>query len=249
MLAEAKILITSAPAAATSSTCARISAGPPVPSITGRTEVSTRGPGREPLAMALRSGMSSEPPTLCTVVTPLRSMFHAFSAAYSICSRGPSVETLLCSRSVSRSKCQPRCTWVSISPGSRVAPDRSYTVAASVDPAAVTASIRPPRMTTSLPVTDPPRPSRTRSARSTTADSGATPPPTGSPETAPGPDSPPQARHSAAKATTLAAIRAPPAAIRPAPAAIRPPTAAIRLARVARLFVISMTSLPEVNDP
>ena len=81
MLADAKILITSAPADASSSTRARISSGPPLPSVMGWIDVRIRGPGSDPRAIASRTGTSSGPPRLCTVVTPLASMFQAFSAA------------------------------------------------------------------------------------------------------------------------------------------------------------------------
>ena len=81
MLAEANTLTTSAPSSFRRRTNARISSGDPVPARTARSEVSTRGPGRTPRAMASRRSRSAGLPRLCTVVKPAIRVAQAFSAA------------------------------------------------------------------------------------------------------------------------------------------------------------------------
>ena len=83
MLCDAKILITSAPAAFCFRTNERISSGVPVFSPcpnSGSTAVRIRGPASIPFAIASLSGISFAAPGLCTVVNPAISVTHAFDA-------------------------------------------------------------------------------------------------------------------------------------------------------------------------
>jgi hypothetical protein len=70
LLFEANIFTRSAPSAFTLRTKARIASGVPVFSLTGLIEVSRRGPGRMPRAIAARRSTSEGEPMLCTVVKP-----------------------------------------------------------------------------------------------------------------------------------------------------------------------------------
>jgi hypothetical protein len=80
MLAEAKILIRSAPSAFFFRMSARMSSTVILGLETCPSEVSSRGPGRTPRAMASRNGLSDVAPTLWTVVNPAISVTYAFSA-------------------------------------------------------------------------------------------------------------------------------------------------------------------------
>ncbi len=80
MLAEAKILITSAPSAFFFLTSARISSTVMLGLEIWPSEVSRRGPGITPRASASRSGLSDIAPRLWTVVKPAINVVKAFSA-------------------------------------------------------------------------------------------------------------------------------------------------------------------------
>ncbi len=80
MLADAKILIRSAPSALNARTRSRICSvvhfALPIDPI----EVRMRGPGSTPRLIASRNGLSEAAPTLCTVVKPFINVTYAFSA-------------------------------------------------------------------------------------------------------------------------------------------------------------------------
>src|SRR5258708_5520345 len=80
MLLDAKSLIRSAPAAARCRTASRICAGVPVFSVSGSSEVRTRGPGVAPEAIASRRSLSEAEPGLWTVVNPASRVVHALPA-------------------------------------------------------------------------------------------------------------------------------------------------------------------------
>ena len=80
MLADAKILIRSAPAAFFWRMSARMSSGVIFGFDTWPSELRMRGPGSTPRAIASRRGLSDIAPTLCTVVKPAISVTNAFSA-------------------------------------------------------------------------------------------------------------------------------------------------------------------------
>ncbi len=81
MLAEAKIFTRSAPSALNFRTAARISSGVIFGLAIWPSELSRRGPGSTPRAIAVRNALSDAAPTLCTVVNPAIIVTHAFSAA------------------------------------------------------------------------------------------------------------------------------------------------------------------------
>ena len=81
LLFDANSFTRSAPSAL--SFCGRTrgsASGVPVFSLIGRIDVSRRGPGRTPRAIAARTSTSSGEPRLCTVVKPAASVVYAFSA-------------------------------------------------------------------------------------------------------------------------------------------------------------------------
>ncbi len=80
MLAEAKILTTSAPSCLSWRTSARISSGVPLRSLICRIDVRIRGPGRAPRAIASRNSTSLADPGLWMVVKPAIKVTKAFSA-------------------------------------------------------------------------------------------------------------------------------------------------------------------------
>ena len=122
MLFDANIFTRSAPSAFILRTNARIASGVPVFSLTGRIDVSSRGPGTTPRAIAARRSTSDGEPMLCTVVKPAISVTYAFSAEYSIDCCG--VSPWLVARP-SLPKWVSMWTCVSIEPGSSVRPRRS----------------------------------------------------------------------------------------------------------------------------
>ena len=81
MLAEAKILMTSAPSAASRRTSRRISLGSPLRTWIDCSEVRIRGPGILPRAIQFRRSASSREPRFCTVVIPPIKVMYAFSTA------------------------------------------------------------------------------------------------------------------------------------------------------------------------
>ena len=70
MLAEAKILIRSAPSAFFLRMSSRICSGVHFAFAIEPSDVRMRGPGSTPRLIASRSGLSDAAPTLCTVVKP-----------------------------------------------------------------------------------------------------------------------------------------------------------------------------------
>src|SRR5206468_950490 len=88
MLADAKILTTSARSAFSRRTSWRISSGLPLFSLSGRIAVSRRGPGMIPRSMASRTLTSEGSPTLCTVVKPAIKTTYRFSAVYKASAAG-----------------------------------------------------------------------------------------------------------------------------------------------------------------
>ena len=80
MLADAKILMTSAPSALRPRTCARSESGDSRWLLIGFSEVSTRGPGISPAAIQSRRSLSSGEPGLWTVVNPAMSVAYALPA-------------------------------------------------------------------------------------------------------------------------------------------------------------------------
>ena len=80
MLADAKILMRSAPSAFILRTAARISSGVIFGFAICPSELSSRGPGSTPRAIASRRGLSDAAPTLWMVVKPAIIVTQAFSA-------------------------------------------------------------------------------------------------------------------------------------------------------------------------
>ncbi len=84
LLFDANSFTRSAPSAFILRTNARIASGVPLFSVTGVIEVSSRGPGTMPRAIAARRSTSDGEPMLCTVVKPDINVTYAFSTEYSI---------------------------------------------------------------------------------------------------------------------------------------------------------------------
>ena len=166
---DAKILITSAPAALKRRTTARSESGlPPAErSFMEPSDVSTRGPGMVPRLMASRSVPLSSSPMLCTVVKPACSVAHALPAWLYACVAGESPSDSVCSRFFAFTY-QPMCTCVSMSPGNTVRVPRSIPFAGSAPLDGRTAVMRPSLTVMSVLVSSLPVPSMTRAARSTT---------------------------------------------------------------------------------
>src|SRR4051812_16591702 len=116
MLADAKILMTSAPSAFRCRTCARSVSGVGRWLLNGLSEVNTRGPGIWPRAIHSRRSLSSGEPGLWIVVKPAINVAYAFPAVDNIDWTGVSLSVPREWYRPSRLKYQVRCECASIIP-------------------------------------------------------------------------------------------------------------------------------------
>src|SRR5947199_9327259 len=116
MLADAKILMKSAPSAFRRRTSSRIESGARRALLIGWSDVRMRDPGVGPVAMKSRRSLSSGEPGLWIVVTPDVSVAKAFATIANIDCTGVSPSLGVWYRPA-RLKYQLTCAWPSIRPG------------------------------------------------------------------------------------------------------------------------------------